>query len=307
MEIVFLGTGSGIPSKERNHPAIFMHYNQDNMLFDCGEGAQRQMMTASVSFMKIDRIFITHWHADHFAGLIGLMQSMNLEGRKAPLHIYGPEADLFVEDILDLGYWGIGFQVVPVAVDFEGNDISTVYENEDFSITSIPVVHSVPSVAYCFKERDRWNIDLNKAKKFGLGQGPMLGKLKASGSIVFKDKKISLEDVADIKVGMKVVYSGDTRPCDNIVKLAKDADILIHDSTFVEEMVSERKRKAHPSVKETAEIAKRAGAKKLILTHFSRRYKDVNEFLDPARKIFPNTEAARDFMRISLKTGPDRK
>ncbi|MBI1972185.1 MAG: ribonuclease Z [Candidatus Aenigmarchaeota archaeon] len=301
MEIVFLGTGSGIPSRERNHPAILLKYEGRQLLWDCGEGTQRQMAIAGESPMKIDDIFITHWHADHFAGLIGLIQSMNLEDRNKPLTIYGPEAELFVSDILELGHWGVGFPVKGKSLDFQGNDIETVARYEDFSVFSIPVAHTVPAVAYCFKENDRINVDLKKASVYGLKQGPVIGKLKEEGSVVHRGTKIKLEDVSTTRLGRKIVYSGDTTPCGNMIKISENADILIHDSTFLEDVVSEEKRrKSHSSVDEVAEIAKKAGVKKLILTHFSRRYHSLKDFETSAKKIFPDTITAKDFMRVKM-------
>ena len=301
MEIVFLGTGSGIPSRERNHPAILLKYEGQQLLWDCGEGTQRQMSIAGESLMKIDGIFITHWHADHFAGLIGIIQSMNLEDRKRPLTIYGPEAELFVPDILELGHWGVGFPVKAKELNFEGVEIETVMKSEDFSVLSIPVVHTVPAVAYCFKETDRINVDLEKAAACGLKQGPIIGKLKEEGSIIFKGKKINLEDVSTKRIGRKIVYSGDTTPCSNVVKISENADILIHDSTFLEDVMSkEKRRKSHSSVDEVAIVAKKANVKKLILTHFSRRYRSLKEFEASARNIFPETITAKDFMRVKL-------
>ncbi|MFH0890178.1 MAG: ribonuclease Z [Candidatus Aenigmatarchaeota archaeon] len=299
MEIVFLGTGSGIPSKERNHPGILLKYEGDQLLWDCGEGIQRQLALAGESFMKINNIFITHWHADHFAGLIGILQSMNLEGRKKTLTIHGPESELFVDAILELGHWGVGFNVKANDLTFEGSETETVLKTEEFSVYSIPVVHTVPAVAYCFKETDRVNVDLKKASVFGLKEGPMIGKLKESGSIVFKGKKVDLEDVSTKRIGRKIVYSGDTIPCDNIAEMAKGADILIHDSTFLEAQDNERKE-AHSNVEDVAKIAKKADVKKLVLTHFSRRYRSMKEFEASAKKIFPNTIAAYDLMRIKV-------
>ncbi len=301
MEIVFLGTGSGIPSRERNHPAILLKYEGYQLLWDCGEGTQRQMAIAGESPMNIDDIFITHWHADHFAGLIGLIQSMNLEDRSKPLTIYGPEAELFVSDILDLGHWGVGFPVKGKELNFDGDEIETVAKYEDFSVFSIPVNHTVPAVAYCFKETDRINVDLKKAAVYGLKEGPIIGKLKNDGFVVHKGKNVKLKDVSTTRVGRKITYSGDTTPCDNMVKLSKNADIMIHDSTFLEDIVSEEKRrKSHSSVDEVAEIAKRAEVKKLILTHFSRRYNSLKDFETSAKKIFPDTITAKDFMRVKL-------
>lgn len=282
----------------RNPSAIWLGYEGEFFLWDCGEGTQKQLMKAKKSFMKIDKIFITHWHADHWAGLIGLMQTMNLEGRKKPLHIYGPEAERFVYDLLDLDYWGPRFEVVAKKVKYEGNEITRVYETDLFKIESIPVEHTVPAVAYAFVEKDRINLDIKKAKKlYGLRQGPLAGKLKERGEIVFRGKKIKLEDVAIVKKGLKVVYTGDTRAAANLIKIAKDADILIHDATFE----TEKENKMHSGAREAGITAKKAGAKKLILTHFSRRYTDVKPLVEEARNVFKNTEAAKDFMKIKLK------
>jgi ribonuclease Z len=299
LEIVFLGTGSSIPSRSRNLSSIWMRYEGNAFLFDCAEGTQRQLMSAKLSFMKIERIFITHWHADHWAGLIGLIQTMNLERRKKPLYIYGPEAERFVDNILELSYWAPRFKVIPVTIPFEGDEITPLYKTKDFEIHSTPAKHSIPAVIYSLKERDKINVDIAKAQKnYGLKQGPMIGKLKKKKQVVFKGKKIKLEDVALVKKGIKVVYTGDTQVCENLVKIAEGADILIHDSTFE----SEKETRMHAGAKQAAEVAKKAGVKKLILTHFSRRYVDVRPLEEQARKIFPNTVSAKDFMRVELKS-----
>jgi ribonuclease Z len=301
LDITFLGTGSGPPTKSRNHSAIYLHYDAHNMLFDCGEGTQRQLIIAQgVSFMKLDHIFITHWHADHWVGLIGLLYTMNLEGRRRPLYIHGPDAERFIGDILDLDYWGSAFKVIPKDVPFEGNEETKVYETAEFEITSIPVRHSIPSVAYCFRERDKVNVDIEKAENlFGLKQGRLVGKLKEKGEVEFKGKKITLDDVGIRKPGVKVVYSGDTEPCGNIIVISKGADVLIHDATFIES----KEEMMHSGAKEAAEIAKKAEVKNLILTHFSRRYTDLREIENEAKKIFPNSSVARDFMTVAVRHG----
>lgn len=299
--ITFLGTVSGIPSLHRNHAAIAMEYfsnYRDVLLFDCGEGTQKQLMKSDISFMQINKIFITHWHADHFAGLIPMIQTMNLEKREMPLTIYGPEAERFVADILDLGYFGLRFPVKAVNVPFEGSKISVVDKTKDYQILSIPVLHSVPSVAYCLKENDKWNIEEEKLKKHGIRRGPWLKKLKKDGKLDWKGKEIKIEDVGFVKKGLKVVYSGDTRPCENMVKISKDADLLIHDGTFMEEDVE---GKAHADVKEAARLAKKANVKQLILTHVSRRYTDTKELEEEAKKVFNNVKVAQDFMKVKLK------
>ena len=297
LEIVFLGTGSGIPSRRRKPSSIWLQNEGESFLWDCGEGTQLQLMKARLSFMRLKWIFITHWHADHWAGLIGLMQTMNLEKRKKPLYIYGPEAERFVGDILDLDYWGPRFKIIPKDVPFEGEDITPIVKGKDFEILSTPVNHTVPSVAYCFKEKDRVNVDIRKAGDYGLKQGPLVGKLKKRGEIEFKGKKITMEDVGLVKRGIKVVYSGDTKPCKTLLNLAKGADVLIHDATFLEEM----ENRMHTGAKDAALLAKRAGVKELILTHLSRRYQDPKPLEIEARKSFKNTKIAEDFMRIELK------
>ncbi len=304
IEITFLGTVSGIPTTKRNHPAIALEYYSDEkdiLLFDCGEGTQLQLMRAGISFMQIDKIFITHWHADHFAGLIPLIQTMNLEKRRRELKIFGPEAEKFISNILDLGYFGCRFPIKTVNVQFEGETIEKIDETKDYEIFSIPVYHTVPAVAYAFKEKDKWTINKAKLKKLKLRRGYWLKVLKLKGEANYKGKKIKIEDVAEKKPGLKVVYSGDTKPCENMLKLAKDADLLIHDATFLEE----EEGKAHTDVKQAAGIAKQAGVKKLVLTHLSRRYAtkaDIEEILEAAKKVFPNTKVAYDFMKVKLKS-----
>jgi ribonuclease Z len=302
--ITFLGTVSGIPSRDRNHPAIaleYFYYKKDTLLFDCGEGTQKQLMKAGISFMDISKIFITHWHADHFAGLIPLIQTMNLEKRRTELTIFGPEASRFVQGILNLGYFGVRFPVKAVDVPFEGKEIKKVYETNVYEILSVPVLHTVPSVAFAFKEKDVWRIDEKKLKELGLRRGKWLKKLKENGEATYNGKKVRIEEVSTLQKGLKVVYSGDTKPCENLIELAKDADLLIHDATFLEE--DEDTQKYHSSVKDAAKIAKKANVKKLILTHISRRYQkeDVERFLREAKEVFDNVEVAYDLMRVVLK------
>ncbi|MCS7094129.1 MAG: ribonuclease Z [Candidatus Aenigmarchaeota archaeon] len=302
--INFLGTVSGIPSKERNHPAIaleYHYYKKETLLFDCGECVQKQLMLAKISFMDIEKIFITHWHADHFAGLIPLLQTMNLEKRKKELKIFGPEASKFVNNIINLGYFGLRFPVKAIDVPFEGNKISKIDESKEYEIFSVPVLHTVPSVAYCFKEKDRWRIDKEKLEALKIKSGRWLKKLKECGKIEIKGKNIKIEDIGRLESGLKVVYTGDTKPCDNVVELAKNADVLIHDATFSEE--DEDEQKYHSSVRDAAIIAKKAEVKKLILTHISRRYQseDVKKLEEEAKKYFENSMVAKDMMKIVLK------
>jgi ribonuclease Z len=302
IDVTFLGTVSGIPTKDRNHPAIILEYQGEQkatLLMDCGEGTQRQLLTAGINFMDIDRIFITHWHADHFAGLIPLIQTMNLERRQKELVIFGPEAEKFVADIIDLGYFGLRFPVRAVDVPFEGDKPTKILDEEEYEVYSVPVMHTVPSVAYCFKERERWKIDLDKLKKKGLKRGAWLKKLKSEGEAEHDGKKIKLEDLASATPGMRVVYSGDTKPCKTVEEISEGADLLIHDGTFLE--AEEVGSKSHGDVSEAAELAKRAKVKQLVLTHVSRRYTNTKPLEEAARKVFKNSTVAHDFMKVKLK------
>jgi len=299
IEVTFLGTTAGIPTKKRNHPAIYLRYQSENehcFLFDCGEGTQRQIFQTDLNFMRIRNIFITHWHADHFAGLLGLLETMSLEGREKPLTIYGPEAEKFVPILLELGYSTKNFKVLAKNVEFEGTRIQTVLEEDEYKITSIPVKHGIPAVAYAFVEKDRIKIDKIKARKLGLPERSRIYKIiKKRGFAIYKGKRINLDDIAKIERGKKVVYSGDTKPCANMIKLAKNADLLIHDSTYFEEI-----NRKHATLDDVIEIAKKANVKKVILTHISRRYTNVKELNEKIADL-PNFSIARDFQKIVLK------
>ncbi len=297
--ITFLGTVSGVPTKNRNHPAIAIEYfskKRDVMLWDCGEGTQKQLMKAGISFMDLKQIYITHWHADHFAGLLPLIATMNLEKRKDKLEIFGPEAKRFVNILLSLGYYRPRFEVKTFDVPFEGSDVTKVFETKEYEILSVPVKHTVPAVAYALKEKDKWRIDENKLKELGLRRGRWLKILKNRGVAKFRGREIKIEEVGYIQKGVKVVYSGDTKPCKNLVKLSEEADVLIHDATFLEE----EEEKYHTDVRQAAKIAKKAKVKVLVLTHISRKYQDASELEEEARKVFPNSWVAYDLMKIRI-------
>lgn len=293
VEITFLGTGAAIPSLKRRHSAILLHYGKDYILFDCGEGTQIQLEKARISPMKISRIFITHWHADHFGGLLPLIETLHLCHREKPLEIYGPEATRFIDALIELSYWGIGFNLIPK--DCGENNLEKILDTETFEIYSIKVNHSVPAVGYMFKEKDHWHIDMKKASKFGL-KGRQLSQIKQFGKIKIKNKIIKLRQIAFVKPGRKIIYSGDTLITKNIFKNARNADLLIHDGTFVEPFPG----RAHPSVAEIAKLAKKYKVKKLVLTHLSRRYKTSNEILKVVKPIFKNAIIAEDMKRLKL-------
>ncbi len=307
IEVTFLGTTAGVPTKFRNHAAIYLTYRSQeeySCLLDCGEGTQRQILSSGLNFMRVNDIFITHWHADHFAGLLGLIETMNLEGRQAPLRIFAPEAEKFVDILLNLGYSAKGFPVSGKNVEYNGSSVEKLMETDEFYVAAIPVRHGIPAVAYAFVEKDRVKIDKEKAKEQGLPpSGQIYQRIKDSGSADYKGMKIKLDAISLVEKGKKVVYSGDTMPCKNIVKLAESADLLIHDSTHfasTQELEKAGKGYRHTTFEDVLKIFEEARAKQLVLTHISRRYQDLQELKDTIEK-HPNVSLAKDFMRIELK------
>ena len=301
LKIVFLGTSSGVPTKDRNLPSVFLMYNKDRLLFDCGEGTQRQLMSLKLKFMKIDRIFISHWHADHFAGLLGLVQTMCLEGRKEKLFVYGPkDSSKLVEQLLGVGYYYRGFEVAVEEVK-EGD----VIDCGEYELIPFKVEHGIPALGFVFHEKDRLSANMKKAEKFGLTTSPLIGKLKNGETVTHNGKTIKPEDIIESKKGRKVVYTGDTKYTENIVRFSKGADALIIDSTFAADFEEKAGSYKHSTSKQSAEIAKKANVKTLFLTHISRRYQEKGlseeKLEEDARKIFKNVVLARDFLEFDVK------
>ncbi len=292
IEITILGSGSAIPTLERKHPAILLKYEGDYLLFDCGECTQLGLQKAKISPMKIKRIFITHWHADHFAGLIPLIETLHMLGRKKILEVYAPEAERFVGTILELSYWSFGFKIKPIDVSVEEKE--RIVREKKYEIYSIPVKHSVPAVGYIFREKDHWKIIPSRLQKFNVPK-EKIQKLKEKGKIRIDGKIVRIEEVAKKIEGRKVVYSGDTLPVEELFKEAF-CGMLIHDATFVEPVEG----RAHSSFKEITELAKRYRIKKLVLTHISRRYKKHGELVREAKRLFKKSIVARDGMRIKF-------
>ena len=301
-EITFLGTTAMVPTPKRNHPSIYVRYvsaGEKCFLLDCGEGTQRQIISLGLNFMRIDRIFITHWHADHFLGLLGLVSTMTIEKRKRPLYVYAPEAEKFVPQFLSIGYAARKFKVIPVDVPYEGREKTTIFEDDELKVESVPVKHGIPAVAYAIVEKDRVKIDHEKASELGLPKkSPIFKRIKKFGKAVYKGIEVNLKDISYVEHGKKVSYSGDTMPCSNMVELAKDSDILIHESTYFEEF-----ERYHTTFEQALEIAEKANVKNLIVTHISRRYQDDNELrkIIKSHKTSFDVDLAVDGMKLVLE------
>ena len=295
MEITFLGTSSAVHSFERNHPSIVLKAFGEVMMFDCGEGTQRQLIYAKISPMKISKIFITHFHGDHILGLPGLIQSMNFRGRDKKLTIYGPKGlNVLKESIFSLGYCKIEFPIEFIEI---GSEI--VEKTEDYIIKSQEVNHLVPSLAYSIEELKKPRFLRQKAIELGVPVGPAFGKLHNGQEVEIDGKIIKPEQVlGPPRKGRKITYSGDTTPCEEMIELAKDSTLLIHESTYVREDSDKAEENYHSTSSDAASIAKKSNSKKLILTHISTRYQNTDQLLDEALEIFENTEIAKDLKTI---------
>ena len=297
MEITFLGTSSAVHSYERNHPSIVLKAFGETMLFDCGEGTQRQLIYARVSPMKISKIFLTHYHGDHILGLPGLLQSMNFRGRDTKLTIYGPKGlNVLKEAIFSLGYCKIEFPIEFIEI---GSEI--VEKTDEYIITSQNVNHQVPCLAYSIEELKKPRFLRQKAIELGVPVGPDFGRLHNGEEVEIDGKIIKPEQVlGPPRKGRKITYSGDTTPCEEMIDLAKDSTLLIHESTYIKEDSDKAEENFHSTSADAALIAKKSNSKRLVLTHISTRYQNTDQLLKEALEIFNDTEIAKDLKRIEL-------
>lgn len=297
MELVFLGTSSAIPTSHRNHSAVALKAFGEIFLFDCGEGTQLQMSKAKISPMKINNIFITHFHGDHILGLPGIIQSMAFRGRKNPLHIFGPKGLVEMVNIIrNFGYFSLTFEIYMHEID-DG----IILEEENYRISCSKMNHTVLNFAYSVYEKRRPKFIREKAIALGVIPGPDFGKLQQGNPVKVGDTLIQPEQVlGEERKGLKIVYSGDTTPLDEMVDFAKDADLLIHESTFEGDYGDKAYEMGHSTSVQAAEIAKKANVKRLILTHVSTRYKKSDILETEAKEIFENSTVAEDFMEIEV-------
>ncbi|MEM4347271.1 MAG: ribonuclease Z [Candidatus Altiarchaeota archaeon] len=299
MKIIFLGTSGAVPTKERNLSSIFLEYLGNYFLFDCGEGTQRQMLNAKINFMRINHIFISHLHADHFLGLGGLIQSMNFLDRKKELCLYGPKGfRKTMEHMLSMGTFILNSFSIKV------HEISggIVLEDDRYLISAIKNSHNINSLAYKFEEKPKRKFLKEKALKLGIPEGPLFSKLQKGKEVIISGRKISPDEVLSEPIqGRKVVYSGDTKFCKELIEFAKNADVLIHESTFSENEREKADDSGHSTAKDAATIAKEANVKKLFLTHISQRYVNPEILEKEAREIFHESYIAKDFLKIKIE------
>jgi ribonuclease Z len=298
--VIFLGTGGGIPTVERSLPAMLVQRQGEQLMFDCGEGVQRQMMKAKVGFHKKIKIFVSHMHGDHVLGLPGLLQTMALLNRQKKLEVYGPEGiKQFLESIRESLQFGLTF---PIEIH-EVYDVGVVCEEKDYSVEAVWANHVVSGLAYALEEKLRpGKFYPEKAMVLGVPEGELWSKLQHGGEIKLADGSVVCpEDVMGLpRKGRKIVYSGDTRPFKDFVKFAADADLIVHEATFDDSLSEKAEVDGHSTPSQAGLQAKKAKAKKLVLTHISARYTDAGLLLEQARKVFKKTLVAEDFMVLEL-------
>lgn len=289
-----------MPTSERGLTSIVIRREGEVLLFDCGEGSQRQMVRAGISPMKIDAIFITHFHGDHFLGIAGLVQTLSLMDRERELEIYGlPGTEEKIGTFLTLPTFTLKFEV-QVRDLKPGSGI----RREGYEIRTCETKHGVPGIAYALVEDERpGKFYPEKAEELGVKPGPDFSRLQRGEEVKTPEGQIVKpgQVMGPSRSGRKIVYSGDTRPIDRMVKFAQGADILIHDATLASDLQELADEGGHSTPSDAAKIAKEAGVGRLILTHVSPRYPDPTELEEEAKEIFPNTVVAEDFMELEVK------
>ena len=301
MEITFLGTSSGVPTRSRNVSSVALRLPQraEVWLFDCGEGTQHQLLRSEIKTSQIKRIFVTHMHGDHTFGLMGLLASCGLAGNAQETHIYGPPGlSEYLQACAKYSYVNFGSRLQIHTVQ-----PGIVYEEREFTVSCTLLKHRVPAYGYRIAEKDRpGRFDIDKAKALGIPPGPIYGELKQGKTITLSDGRIikGTELCGEREIGRKVVYCTDTVFCDAAVELARDADVLIHEATFAHQDAELAFERLHSTSTMAAQVALLAGVKQLIMTHFSPRYVpgnalNLDNLKEEARAIFPQTKLAYDF------------
>jgi ribonuclease Z len=291
LSLFFAGTAGSVPTARRGLPALLLRAGGDRVLFDCGEGTQQQLLR-SVGLPELDAIFITHYHLDHWLGLLGMLKTFDLRGRERPLSIYGPPG---LKTLLDAMRPAWGRVTFPLAL--EELDPHEEVGFDGYVIAPFPVEHRVRAYGYAFAEDDRpGRFDAEAAARLGVAPGPDFGRLQEGETV----NGVSPEQVVgEPRRGRRIVISGDTAPCQATEVFAHDADVLVHESTFLTDEAERARETGHSTARQAAEVAVAAGVRLLALTHLSTRYfpRDVR---DEAREVFAEAIVPRDFDTIEV-------
>lgn len=297
IKIIFFGTSDAVPSIERNHTSILLNYKDENILIDCGEGTQRQFRKAKINPCKLTRVLITHWHGDHVLGIPGLLQTLAFSGYNQTLFIYGPRGTKrFIEEMFKTF-------IFSEKINLEIKEVTKgiFFETNDFYLESEEMSHGIPCNAYNFVRKEQIRIDKKKLLKTKIPSGPLIKELKNGKNISYNGKKFRAKNLTYVEPEQKISFVFDTNYNNRIIPFAENSDLLICESSFDSSLGEKAHEYKHLTSKQAAEIAKKAKTKKLILTHISQRYNQNKKLIfDEAKKIFKNTELAKDFDRFEL-------
>jgi ribonuclease Z len=294
--LVALGTASQAPTRERNHNGYFLKWDDEGLLFDPGEGTQRQMIFAGVRASEITRILITHLHGDHCLGLPGVLQRLSLDGISHEIHLYYPASGQpYIDRLKQASIYHDTTRVIDHPISAPG----AIFAGPAFTIEAQPLEHSTDSWGYRLQEPDGVTLLPEKLAEHGI-HGPAVGRLKQQGSLQVGDRTIHLDEVSTFKRGQRFAFVMDTRLCDSAYLLAREVDLLVCESTFLASETEEAIAYGHLTATQAAEIAQRSSVDLLVLTHFSRRYPSTDDFLMEAQPIHPNVVAVRDGDRVDL-------
>jgi ribonuclease Z len=295
LSVAFLGTGGAVPSARRNTASLLVARGGERLLFDCGEGTQRQMQR-SLGLVQVDAIYFTHFHADHFLGLPGLLKTYDLTEREKPLTIYGPRGlrDLLQSMARVIGRVGYKLELV----ELEAGEVVSL---EGAEVRSFPVEHSVRAFGYALVEEERpGRFDPEAAKRLGVKEGPDFAALQRGERVQGAAGQVEPGEVmGESRPGRTVIITGDTAPCRATVDAAREADMLVHDASFAEEEAQRAVDTGHSTVGQAAAVAREANVKLLAMVHISSRY-HVGKVLEEAREVFESTIAPRDFDLVEL-------
>ncbi|HET9150148.1 MAG TPA: ribonuclease Z [Gemmatimonadales bacterium] len=299
LSVTFLGTGAACPSVERNVSALALQREGETLLFDCGEGTQRQMMRYGASF-AFREIFFSHYHADHVLGVTGLLRTMGLMDRTEPVTLYGPKgAERILGAAISLGIERNKFPVEVVEVR-AGDRLA----RKEYDLVTFETEHRADTIGWALMEHERLGrFDPAMARSLGVPEGPLWGRIHKGQAVTLEDGRVvePSQLVGPTRPGRTVVYTGDTRPCDGVRRAARGADLLIHEATFSEEERARAVETGHSTAREAAEVAREAGVRQLVLTHISPRYsREAPELLAEAKAVFPEVSVARDGLRVEV-------
>jgi ribonuclease Z len=297
LDLVFLGTSGSVPTAQRAPSALLVRRGGERLLFDCGEGTQRQLLRSSVGLIELREVFVSHFHADHYLGLPGMLKTFALRGREVPITVYGPPGLRDLVSALRRVFGKLTYNLELVEVR-----PGEILERGDYNLVTFPVAHGVQALGFALVEHPRpGRFDVQAADALGVPSGPERGMLQADEAVTLADGRVVTPDevLGPPRPGRKIVLSGDTSPSPTVLEAARGAEVLVHESTFLEEERERAQETAHATALEAAEIARDADVGLLALTHLSNRYFGP-EIAREARTIFPETIVPKDFDIIEV-------